>query len=292
MLRLPGGERVYDHQDPLLQVAPTNWSPDGSQLLVDQFDWGASAPTAANGLYAWDARTGAMRPAASGIARAIHGNWLPQGDGLVFQGLCDEGRPAVYALPLATMSARVVALDAMVVDGECVRPADNGQYKIFFRRSGRDDPEVAGVWVTVARGAQERRLLPIDGSRQVRWSVSPDGSMLAAACSKVGKGAQVLLHDCSSGAEVTRTAADDRLWRPVWSPDGRSVLCVGRSSLWVLDVNSRGLAERSTDLPPSDSEAVCAWSRAAARVLVARGAAVWLLDPSSGHASKLCDLAQ
>ncbi len=171
-------------------------------------------------------------------------NWFPDGSQLLVSGRMADGRPAVWALPVAGGRTHKVLDDASFA----VLSPDGTH--IAYKRRGVGGSE---IWVCRANGEDDIRVTGDNSSGVIpAWAVwSPNGKRLAYG--RADMGAQILRLESCDLAGRTRVfyspTADRPLHAytiPLWLPDGRVVFGLTDPppnqrdmNLWSLRVDPR-----------------------------------------------------
>jgi Tol biopolymer transport system component len=188
-------------------------------------------------------------------------NWFPDGSQLLVSGIA-EGRPAVWALPVAGGRMHKVLDDASFA---VLSP--NGTH-IAYKRRGVGGSE---IWVCEANGENAIRVTGDDSSGVIPLGVvwSPNGKRLALARANMGT-ATLRLESCDLAGH-TRVFYSPTAGRPLhfytvpaWLPDGRVVFGLTDPppnqrdmNLWSLRVDPKSGA------PSGSPRRVTQWQRLA-----------------------------
>ena len=189
-------------------------------------------------------------------------NWFPDGSQLLVSGRMADGRPAVWALPVAGGRTHKVLDDASFA---VLSP--DGTHIAYKRRGVRGSE----IWVSGVNGEDARRVTGDDSSGVIpAWAVwSPNGKRLAYG--RADMGAQTLrLESCDLAGRTLvfySPAADQPLHFytiPAWLPDGRVVFGLTDPppnqrdmNLWSLRVDPR------LGVPSGSPRRITQWQRLA-----------------------------
>ena len=189
-------------------------------------------------------------------------NWFPDGSQLLVSGRMADGRPAVWALPVAGGRMHKVLDDASFA----VLSPDGTH--IAYKRRGVRGSEIA---VCGANGEDAIRVTGDDSSGVIpAWAVwSPNGKRLAYA--RADMGAQVLrLESCDLTGRVRvfySPTVDQPLHSytiPAWLPDGRVVFGLTDPPPNQRDMNLWSLrVDRNSGMPSGSARRVTQWQRLA-----------------------------
>lgn len=200
-----------------------------------------------------------------------------------------------------TLPNREVTLSSVNADGSGLRELDSGSpaveptyspdgTQLAFARRGDFSWR---IYIAPATGGRAEQVCPVkaDTCRNPSWD--PDGKRLAYTCAKA---------ICLVGADGTGDAAFDtgldEAREPVFSPDGSSLVLVGRTGtdedLYLLDLTTGEIA-RLTDLPGALGSPE--WSPDGARIaftvypdgLGQRRADIYVVSRDGTTVSKLTD---
>ena len=189
-------------------------------------------------------------------------NWFPDGSQLLVSGRMADGRPAVWALPVAGGRTHKLLDDASFA----VLSPDGTH--IAYKRHGVRGSE---IWVCGANGEDAVRVTGDDSSGVIpAWAVwSPNGKRLAYC--RADMGARILrLESCDLAGRTLvfySPAADQPLHFytiPAWLPDGRVVFGLTDPppnqrdmNLWSLRVDPR------SGVPSGSPRRITQWQRLA-----------------------------
>ena len=248
-----GGKPIHNTADA--------WSPDGKKIAFTRMgDQGIPTPEA--GLYVMNADgSDQRRLAQNNVGRAL---WSPDGRKLAFVGN-SSGRLDVYVVNADGSGLRRLTRVSWV--GFSWSP--DGRRMAFVKRvrcdwkCGRNSE----LWLMNADGSRQRRVVQGEQiSAAPTWS--PDGQTLMYESSYRPSPSNPKLKYWWL-SELFRVNVDGSGKRrlaygaqPVWSPDGKQVLFVGRrnssADLWIM--NADGTGQRRLTATPGYGERSFAWS--------------------------------
>lgn len=130
------------------------------------------------------------------------------------------GAYEIYSVPIA--GDRIIQLTAADTRSVTPRWSPDGTQIAFMRDQGGD--ERFAIWIVDRDGEHERKLTSDDAAthRDISWS--PDGRSIVCVANTGGKRFGVRIVDSATGAERALTDNDHEHERPLFSPDGRSIL--------------------------------------------------------------------
>jgi len=201
-------------------VGSVAWSPDGSRLACVSPVGGQREPDS-------EEEKRKSRP-----ARVITSvKYRFNGEGFTY-----DRRPHVFVVPLDG-SSPVQITDGDFIDADPTWSPDGGSLVFTSaRHTERDDDDASDLWRVDAKGGTPQRLTATTGPVMLP-AFSPDGRSIAylARPAKNAYGRNVRLYvvpsDGAAGATCLTSALDRSCGalhvRPLWSPDGRSIVVAG-----------------------------------------------------------------
>ncbi|HEX6863061.1 MAG TPA: hypothetical protein VF414_09620, partial [Thermoanaerobaculia bacterium] len=235
-----GGKPVRVTEDTSLSWNPV-WSADGAHLYFAS-DRGGS-------MNLWRLRIDGDSGRVEGEPEAVTtpSSWSamlsPSRDGRRMLYVSDSSESNVVKMAFDPAAGRVTSLPSAVTQGsrmvDSVSVSPDGQWITFQGTAPRED-----LFVARADGSSLRQLTnDLHKDRLPRWS--PDGSRIAFYSNRSGRWEiWTVRPDGGDLRQITRTAGPS-LTRPIWSPDGKRLVC-GMSEMGsgLIDL-SRPLAERA-----------------------------------------------
>ncbi len=230
---------VQSHPVQGKQIIGPRWAPDGSKIIFTSYRTGFPD------IYVLDLRARKLDTFISVKGTNSGARYSPNGQRIAVV-MSGTGNPEIY-VGNATIPIRGQRLtnNQSVEASPCWSP-DGG--RLVFTSDAAGGPQL--YLMSAAGGAMQR--VPTNVSRycaEPDWSVADPKKIVFTA--GVGKGYQVAVFDFGSGgAKVVSQAPTDAV-EPVWTADGRHVICTFRSSsssaLSLLDTDSG----KATRLSPS-----------------------------------------
>jgi len=215
-------------------VGGAAWSPDGSRLAFVSPVGGQREPES-------EEEKRKSRP-----ARVITSvKYRFNGEGFVY-----DRRPHVFVVS-TDGSAPLQITDGDFIDADPVWSPE-GESIVFAsaRHAERDDDDASDLWRVPAKGGAPQRLTETSGPVMLP-AFSPDGRSIAyftrPGRNAYGRNVRLFVVPSGGGAAACLTSALDRSCgplhvRPLWSPDGRSVVVAaedrGDVGLWRVAISS------------------------------------------------------
>jgi Tol biopolymer transport system component len=230
------------------------WSPDGKAVLYE------SRRTGTADLWIAPIDGSAPRQLTRNVRNDFGGAWSPDGAWVAF--LSDRGRQTdVWVVSAAGGEERRVTNSRDEETNSLVwRP---GSSRLAFSvATGR-----RGVWAMDVATGGERRLTPDSVLLDDFW-VSPDGRTASVVVNRGGGSRELGILPVTGGAIRTLVSGEFAITRPLFSPDGRSLVYTsdrgGSQDVWVVDVGG-GAPRQLTNWPGGESSPV--WSADGTEVL-------------------------
>lgn len=230
------------------------WSPDGNAVLYESYRTGRTdlwiAPI--------DGR--APRQLTRNVRNDFGGVWSPDGAWVAF--LSDRGRQTdVWVIATAGGEERRITNSRAEETNSIVwRP---GASALAFNVA----TERNGLWAMDVASGVERRLTP-DSVRLNDFWVSPDGRTAAIVVNRGGGARELGIVPVAGGAVRTLVSGDFEINRPLFSPDGQSLVYMsdrsGTYDVWVVDAGG-GAPRPLTTWPGTEDSPV--WSADGTEVL-------------------------
>jgi Tol biopolymer transport system component len=233
-------------------------SPDGDEVV---YYWERQAVTA---LY--------IKPVAGGQARRLSigdlktegfPKWSPRGDLIAFLSRTGENARAVYVVPPAGGTPRLLAPASGI--GLCWAP--DGKSIGFVARTADGDP--LSIFVFSLETGQRRRLtLPPRGSfGDTHCAFSPDGGRLAVVRYPTISQSDLYISNIQhgDGGQIRQVTYDfEGIAGLTWTPDGKAIVFGSQSGLWKVDPSSDRPQQPTLVLAGAGQLAYPAFSRASA----------------------------
>jgi eukaryotic-like serine/threonine-protein kinase len=188
-------------------------------------------------------------------------SWFPDGSELLVSGRMADGRPAVWALPVAGGRMH------KVLDASFAVFSPGGTHMAYARRGVRGSE----IWVSGVNGEDARRVTGDDSSGVIpAWAVwSPNGKRLAYG--RADMRAQILrLESCdlAGRTRVFYSATADRPLHgftvPAWLPDGRMVFGLTDPPPNQRDMNLWSLrVDPNSGMPSGSPRRITQWQHLA-----------------------------
>jgi TolB protein len=223
-----GGE-IQSHPVQGKQIVGPRWSPDGSKIIFTSYKTGFPD------IYVLDLRARQLNVFASFKGTNSGGRYSPDGS-RVAMVLSGEGNPEIYIGNSTGRQIKRLTNSQSVEASPCWSP-DGG--RLVFTSDVAGGPQ---LFVMSTSGGTMSRL----GTNISKYCAEPDwcptDPKKIIFTAGVGRGYQSALYDFSAGASKIVTKAPMDAIEPVWTADGRHIVCTFRTAtskgLYLVDTES------------------------------------------------------